>query len=47
MANLGEKEIVESVSKELPCASEQKHETYVVARYDLGGGVMKVANINL
>ena len=41
------KGIVESVSRELPRASAQKRETYVVARYDLGGGVTKVAKINL
>jgi hypothetical protein len=41
------KGIVESVLRELPRASAQKRETYVVARYDLGGGVTKVAKINL
>ncbi len=33
--------IMESVSRELPHANAQKHETYVVARYDLGGGVKR------
>jgi hypothetical protein len=40
------KGIVESVSRELPHASAQKHETYAVARYDLGGGVTR-KKINL
>jgi hypothetical protein len=41
------KGIVESVSRELPHGNAQKHETYVVARYDLGGGITNVAKINL
>jgi hypothetical protein len=41
------KETVELVSRELPHGNAQKHETYVVARYDLGGGVIKVEKFNL
>ncbi len=41
------KGILESVLRELPCANAKKCETYVLARYDLGGGVTKVAKNNL